>query len=322
MKVVGHIPRKSSAIYFILVRGGVPQGSALGPLLFLVYVSEMSSHGKLLQYADDTVLICTGPSLEIVRECLSQDLSHLLSWIKQSKMRFNTKKSSVMWFQPRALSNTLPPEVKIDDVPFSTVASQKYLGITFDNKLDWSTHVASICKTMSFYLFWINSHRKSLPTEVTKMLVDSFVLSRLIYALPVWGPLLSQSNTHRLQRLHNWGVGITASLHKFDHVSEHRANFDWLSVSSLIKYRCLCALHKIYMGDGTMLDPPVVFGTDHKYHTRSSQKLIQPAFCRLSSTKKLFRHSAAHWWNDLPDEVALSSTFPSSVYNLLLCNDV
>ena len=90
------------------------------------------------------------------------------------------------------------------------------------------------------------------------MLVDSLVLSCLIYALPVWGPLLSQSNTHRLQRLHNWGVRITASLHKFDHVSEHRANFDWLSVSSLIKYRCLCALHKIYMGDGTMLDPPVV----------------------------------------------------------------
>ena len=115
---------------------------------------------------------------------------------------------------------------------------------------------------------------------------------------------------------------IIASLHKFDHVSEHRANFDWLSVSSLIKYCCLCALYKIYMGDGTMLDPPVVFGTNHKYHTRSSQKFIQPAFCRLSSTKKLFRHSAAHWWNDLPDEVALSSTFPSSVYNLLLCNDV
>ena len=76
------------------------------------------------------------------------------------------------------------------------------------------------------------------------------------------------------------------------------------------------------MGDGTMLDPPVVFGTNHKYHTKSSQKFIQPAFCRLSSTKKLFRHSAVHWWSDLLDEVALSSTFPSSVYNLLLCNDV
>ena len=168
---------------------------------------------------------------------------------------------------------------------------------------------------MSFYLFWINPRRKTLPTEVIKMLVDSLVLSHLIYALLVWGPLLSQSNIHHLQRLHNWGVRITTSLQKFDHVSEHRANFNRLTVSTLIKYRCLCALHKIYVGDDTVLDPPVVFGTNHKHHTRSSQRFIQPAFCRLSFTKKLFRHSATLWWNDLPDEVALSSTFPSSVYN-------
>ena len=130
-----------------------------------------------------------------------------------------------MWFQPCALSNTLPPEVKIDDVPLSTVASQKYLGITFDNKLDWSTHVAAICKTMSFFLFWINSHRKTLPTEVIKMLVDAISPDLCFTSL---GSFVVSVNTQGLQRLHNWGVSITASLHKFDHVSEHRANFNWL----------------------------------------------------------------------------------------------
>ena len=91
---------------------------------YLVYITD-----KL--FTDDTAL---GPLLDIVHKCLCQDLSHLLSWIKQSKMRFNTEKSSVMWFQPHALSSTLPPEVQIDGIPLST--SQKYLGITFDNKLD------------------------------------------------------------------------------------------------------------------------------------------------------------------------------------------
>ena len=105
------------------------------------------------------------------------------------------------------------------------VISQKYLGITFDNKLDWSALVSAICEKMSFYLFWINSHKKSLPTDVIKMLIDSLVLSCLIYALPVWGPLLSQFDIHHLQRLHNWGIRITASLGKFDHVLEHRSKF-------------------------------------------------------------------------------------------------
>ena len=96
-------------------------------------------------------------------------------------------------------------------------------------------------------------------------------------------------------------MSIIASLWKFDHVS--RANFNWLTVSSLIKYRCLCGLRKIYMGDGTVLDPPVVFETNHKHHTRSSQS--QP-----SVDCPLLRHSATLWWNNLSGEVALSSTFP------------
>ena len=81
------------------VKGGIPQGSALGPLLFLVYVNAMPSvveHGKLLQFADDTTLICSGPDVDTVREQLSHDLSLLSSWISFSKMRLNIGKSSVM----------------------------------------------------------------------------------------------------------------------------------------------------------------------------------------------------------------------------------
>jgi len=61
----------------------------------------MSSHGKLLQYADDTALICTSSTVDQVYEFLSQDLSYLLVCIKQSKMQLNIRESSVMWFKPR-----------------------------------------------------------------------------------------------------------------------------------------------------------------------------------------------------------------------------
>jgi len=79
------------------------------------------------------------------------------------------------------------------------VDNQKYLGVIFDDTLQWSKHVLEVCKKMSFYFFWINSYRHSLPTEAIKMLIDSLVLSRLIYALPVWSTMLTSAHQQRLQ---------------------------------------------------------------------------------------------------------------------------
>ena len=118
------------------------------------------------------------------------------------------------------------------------------------------------------------------------------------------------------------GIRITASIGRFDHVSEHHSKFHWLTVSSLIKYCCLCALHKIYHGDGIVLDPPIVFGTSHTYYTWSSNRFIQPVLCKLSRTiyKKLFRHLITHWWNDLPDDIVFADKFPSTLCDLSWMN--
>ena len=95
-----------------LVLGGIPQGSALGPLLFLIYVNEMPSqvrHGCLLQFADDTCLICAGNSPGVVARLLQDDLSVLSNWVALSKMKLNLNKSNVMWFNVMRLATSPPP---------------------------------------------------------------------------------------------------------------------------------------------------------------------------------------------------------------------
>ena len=113
----------------------MPQGSALGPLLFPVYVNDMPSlvhHGNLLQFADDTTLICSGYTCEEVEKKLSHNLELISKWISQSKMRLNINKSSVMWFSSKHSKSKLEyPTIMIDYQLITAVTQQSYLGKFF-----------------------------------------------------------------------------------------------------------------------------------------------------------------------------------------------
>ena len=302
------------------VLGGIPQGSALGPLLFLVYVNYMPlqvRHGCLLQFADDTCLICHGQSPGIVSQLLNADLCSLSNWVQNSKMQFNINKSSVLWFTIKSSIAAVQPPVLIDGTPLPKVDKQKYLGVTFDNKLTWHPHVATVCKSMAYYLYLINYHSKSLPREILKMLVESLVFSRYTYALPVWGPAIHKDSLSRISRLQNRAVRMTCNLRKFDHVSHCRANLGWLPFSLFVQYRSLLTMfHNYYFDRGIALRPPILFGRQHSYRTRCLQHFAAVSRCKRSFTKRFFRSQVATWWNSLPSTLFNDvSVFSSGLFS-------
>jgi len=148
--LTNHLQRVKSRGIFLdwgLVRGGILQGSAFGPLLFLVYMNEMAHHVKynrLLQYADDIVLICSGIHCQDVHQQLSEDLKLLWSWVESSKKRINVNKSSVIWFLPRSFRHFALPPVLINNIILQRVTVQKYLDVLIDDQLDWSAQISNI----------------------------------------------------------------------------------------------------------------------------------------------------------------------------------
>jgi len=114
------------------------------------------------------------------------------------------------------------PAISVNNTVLKVVNHQNYLSIVFDYKLQWSPHIEKVCKSMSYYLYMIGSHHTSLTKSVSKMLVESLVLSRMRYTISMWGPALQQRHILCLQQMQNRGVWLSCDLKKYDHVSSHR----------------------------------------------------------------------------------------------------
>ena len=302
------IKRSNTFSDWLEMQGGIPQGSTLGPLLFLVYMNSLPSQvtqGLLLQYADDTTLICSGFTPDIVATTVSIQLSHIQSWIDRSRMKLNFTKSCVMWFSVKASRQPTYPPITVDNSILRVVTEQRYLGLVFDSQLSWSSHVSGVCKKMSYYLYLLNSHRHVLNNTMMKLLLDSLVLSHIYYALSVWGPSLNVQLSSRLKRMQNMAVRLVFSLKKYDHVSDHYKRLHWLPLDQFIKFRFVCSMYKqFHQGHSIPLEPPIQFGQSHSHHTRTSSSFAGIVRFNLKFSQRFFRYRVTQWWNSLPSQFA------------------
>ncbi|CAH1252398.1 NAT16 [Branchiostoma lanceolatum] len=170
---------------------GVPQGSVLGPTLFILYINDLASSCIQSQpnlFADDTSLSSSHHSIQHVVASLNRDLSSVSTWLSQWKLEANIDKCKAMFITTRAIPRPIPP-VTLGGTILQVVTSHKHLGVTLTNTLSWSNHIDIISTKARRSSGLLCALRKNIPKDLLLRLYMTIVRPNLEYADIVWSGL-------------------------------------------------------------------------------------------------------------------------------------
>ena len=171
-----------------LMKYGVPQGSILGPLLFLIYINDLpgiDQWAKFILYADDANIMITGENMQEIKEQLNRLTNSLVKWVNANGLLLNLKKTNYMLFSRKTIRQA--PQVIINNVHITRVHEAKFLGVILDEKLSWSNHIKALKGKMARYVGIMYRIRSHVPLQVRVQIFHSFVQSHLNFCALVWG---------------------------------------------------------------------------------------------------------------------------------------
>jgi hypothetical protein len=185
-----------------VVSFGVPQGSVLGPTLFLVYINELTNiqiqDGHVISYADDTAVIFTAESWDSVHAAAEKGLHKVNNWLTSNLLTLNTDKTNYICFS-KIISTQPPPRLnlkihvcKLDDTlctctKLNKVSSTKYLGIIIDERLCWHPHIDYLNNRIRKLIWIFKILRHVASKTLLNQIYISLAQSVMTYCIPVWG---------------------------------------------------------------------------------------------------------------------------------------
>ena len=238
---------------FLDVTCGVPQGSILGPQLFLLYINDLNvsiSSCRLALYADDSALIFSHTDPGFIAETLSKDLSICKEWLCDNKLSLHVGKTECILFgSARKLKKVGDFRVTCGGLLVKRVTAVKYLGIHLDEKMKGTAHAGEIVKKCAGRISFLYRHSSMLDFYCRKTLCSALILPHFDYCCSSWYSSLNVQLRSKLDVLQRKVVRFIYSMDARGHVgTEHLRSLSWLSIPDRVRYFKVCHVFRIRNG--------------------------------------------------------------------------
>ena len=285
-----------------LIRHGVPQGSVLGPFLFLIYINDLHKCIKSCEtyhFADDTHLLKFSNSLDTLCKKVNLDLRNVSCWLKANKISLNAGKTEFLIFRSQRKQLDFIPVLKVDGKRIYPSESVKYLGLYLDEHLSWKTHVDCIASKLQRANGALSKIRHYVPLKTLVNIYHSIFSSHMRYACQVWG-LCDNFITHRILTLQKAALRLMTFNQPRAPSAPIFSDLKILTVFDLVKLLNIQFVHKFLnseLPDDT-LNTFAFTKISHSYRTRGNALglLVEPDFnTRTFGTFSLSKASISDW---------------------------
>ena len=301
---------------------GVPQGSILGPILFLVFINDLSEalqHCVADIYADDTTISHSAhyqAAPNAVSEGLQEDIVEVLNWSSSNKLLLNESKTKSMLVTGKRLvkkmeHSTLQLHLKSSEL--NQVHSHKLLGVTIDSQLSFDQHVDGLCKKLAQRVAVLRKIRRSLPLDQRKLYYNAMIKQTMLYASTVWTSC-SVENIQKVFRLQKRAARVILGADTKANSVKLFKQLGWVPFYHEARINKLIVVYKRIFGEcPSYLTQMLVRNVD--VNGRSSRhghlNLICPRFKRETEGGRSFSVSTSRLWNMLPTHIKNQSTLTS-----------